>query len=58
MQCPMCGGELIYMGELGELSHYQCRNCGHAYHTSVMPESTYDDDIENRILDFDRQNLE
>lgn len=28
MNCGICNGELEYMGTLGELDHYRCRNCG------------------------------
>jgi|GEM_PF-6466302 len=27
-QCPMCGGEMEYLGTLGCLAHYRCRDCG------------------------------
>jgi hypothetical protein len=27
--CDMCGGPLIFLGCLGKLDWYQCRNCGH-----------------------------
>lgn len=26
--CPTCGGPVVYMGELGDVIHFRCRNCG------------------------------
>ena len=26
--CPICGGESVIMGQLGNLVHARCRNCG------------------------------
>lgn len=26
--CAMCRGPLIFLGTLGKLDHYRCRNCG------------------------------
>ncbi len=26
--CPVCGGELVHMGNLGPLAYYRCRQCG------------------------------
>ncbi len=26
--CPECGGPGIYLGQLGYLMHFRCRNCG------------------------------
>lgn len=26
--CAMCGGELVPVGNLGDLEHYRCRDCG------------------------------
>lgn len=26
--CPLCGGPLVYLGPLGNLEHFRCRNCG------------------------------
>ena len=28
MNCPVCDGEGIYMGQLGSLRWYRCRRCG------------------------------
>ena len=28
MECEVCGGGVGLMGSLGNLEHYQCRNCG------------------------------
>jgi len=29
LSCDMCGGILGFLGCLGNLNWYQCRNCGH-----------------------------
>lgn len=28
MTCRKCSGPMVYMGVLGGLDHYRCRNCG------------------------------
>jgi hypothetical protein len=28
MTCPLCGGPLGYLGQLGDRIHYRCRDCG------------------------------
>ncbi len=30
--CPLCGGEGEYIGILGFLQWWRCRNCGAVYH--------------------------
>ena len=30
--CPKCGGPPSYLGQLGQLHHASCRNCGWEYH--------------------------
>lgn len=27
-QCPKCPGEGVYLGTLGRLDHFSCRDCG------------------------------
>jgi rubredoxin len=27
-QCPMCGGQSVELGRLGNLTHYRCIQCG------------------------------
>jgi len=26
--CTFCGGDLLLLGQLGRVTHTQCRNCG------------------------------
>lgn len=26
--CEQCGGPLVFLGALGELAHFRCRDCG------------------------------
>ncbi len=28
MKCRLCGGLLMFLGRLGLLKHYRCRDCG------------------------------
>lgn len=36
--CEVCEGPLYYLGPLGRLQYYACRNCGseHAFHTEAL----------------------
>lgn len=27
-KCSICGGPSVFLGKLGSLRHYRCRNCG------------------------------
>lgn len=38
MECPICKGVLGFLGRLGLLNHYQCRNCGAAFSQKVIEE--------------------
>lgn len=31
MNCSICYGVLYLLGQLGNLKHFRCRNCGHEY---------------------------
>lgn len=31
-QCPACNGSGQYLGTLGTLDHFTCRNCGATFH--------------------------
>lgn len=35
--CAMCGGPLVYLGTLGTVKHYRCRNCGWEARGGVDP---------------------
>lgn len=28
MQCNVCGGDLSYLGQMGEKMYFRCRGCG------------------------------
>jgi transposase-like protein len=30
--CPICNGDGVFMGGLGNLAHYRCRDCGGEFH--------------------------
>jgi len=32
MGCPVCGGPGIFLGQLGRLEHFRCRDCGMGFH--------------------------
>jgi hypothetical protein len=40
--CPLCDGQLLYLGQLGRRIHYRCRDCGMECSQDVA--DTYDDD--------------
>jgi len=33
--CPYCGGHGIFLGQLGRLNHYRCRDCGATFHEEL-----------------------
>ena len=39
--CSQCGGTLAYLGTLGSLEHYRCRNCGMEFNTSVQKAASH-----------------
>jgi hypothetical protein len=56
--CEACGGQLEFLGELGNMAHFRCRQCGLAQH---RPASCLepDDDIlteEEREMELDGPN--
>ena len=34
-KCSICNGDKVFMGKLGNLNHYRCRNCGKEYSVNV-----------------------
>lgn len=42
--CPMCDGHGIFMGTLGSLDHYRCRDCGWDWSEQTEPEEEPDCD--------------
>ncbi len=45
MTCKLCGGRLHFLGALGDLKHYLCRQCGMHWNfrTKSKPSSPFDD---------------
>jgi hypothetical protein len=39
--CQMCGGPLGFMGALGQLEHYRCRNCGAEFSVRKPQETAF-----------------
>lgn len=35
--CPVCNGRLIFLGTLGKIDHYRCRNCASDAHSYSPP---------------------
>lgn len=35
LQCPECGGPLSYMGALGSMLYFRCRNCNIEVHEAA-----------------------
>ena len=46
--CQACDGPVGYLGTLGNLDHWQCRNCGLPTHTPALDsdDDAGDDDAE------------
>ena len=36
MICPLCDGPVFYIGTLGGLDHFKCRNCGIEFSTDAI----------------------
>jgi len=43
-ECPVCGGEGQFMGALGVLAHFCCRNCGMWYNQEIDTTIFLDDE--------------
>lgn len=46
MDCELCGGELVYLGTLGYLAHFTCRDCGMESSTELFDA---DDALSDRL---------
>ena len=33
VECPLCGGDGEFLGQLGSVTHLRCRQCGMEFHT-------------------------
>ncbi len=33
-ECPACGGEGEFLGQLGSITHLRCRDCGCDFHAT------------------------
>jgi len=51
MICSECGGDVIWMGPLANLTHTQCKKCGQK--NCQVPEDSVDDEEED-VPDNDR----
>jgi hypothetical protein len=52
MNCELCGGELVVMGQLGRLEWSRCRNCGMEFSSEAWEPTPEDGD------QYDRYDLE
>lgn len=43
MNCPICDGLPIFLGTLGSLDHFSCRNCGMGFSSPVIQPEVYED---------------
>ena len=48
--CPVCDGEGIQLGTLGNITHYRCRDCGITFSSSV--ELKWDDETTEQVAEF------
>ena len=37
-ECELCGGMLVFLGQLGMREHFRCRDCGMMYSVDVSAE--------------------
>ena len=54
MECSICGGDLIYLGGLGSVDWFRCRNCG----DEVMLTDATDDEIIAEYTSTDDEDIE
>jgi rubredoxin len=60
--CPVCDGPGVLLGDLGNLTHYRCRNCGMQFSTErptdiwgePLSDRSWDDDDEDSVDRADR----
>lgn len=57
MQCPQCGGPMLYLGTLGNYEHSTCRNCGWEESVRVMASddsyyTEFDDSVDRYDEDY------
>lgn len=45
-ECEMCGGEMQPLGNLGNLMHYRCRQCGWEDSDNIEDNDDYENDFE------------
>ena len=38
MTCPICDGDGVFLGALGDLDHYSCRDCGMQFSVETPPD--------------------
>ena len=48
--CPVCDGEGIQLGTLGNITHYRCRDCGIMFSQAV--ELKWDDETTEQVAEF------
>ena len=48
--CPVCGGDGVKLGTLGNLTHFRCRNCGITFSSPV--ELKWDDETTEQVAEF------
>lgn len=44
--CPKCGGPPVLLGQLGNVTHVRCRNCGITYAVAHDEDDEVRDEIE------------
>lgn len=37
-ECELCGGMLVFLGQLGMVEHFRCRDCGMMYSVDASSE--------------------
>lgn len=44
MRCQYCGGQVVWMGPLSQLTHTECQDCGRTNCQEPDGEFTYDEE--------------
>ena len=48
-ECPFCGGPGVFLGNLGKIAHFRCRNCGINFGTDADDVPTPPEDTEEEF---------
>ena len=50
--CPTCGGPGSYLGQLGNLHHFTCRNCGIGFNVKAEPVEAEETELDDNACSY------